>query len=171
MPAASTAAAATPANALPPAAPNAAITGERPVRISIGAAGHPRTKRARIEIIPLIDVIFFLLATFVLFTLALNRSGGLPVKLPVADTGVPRDDKGAVTLTVTENGAIAWDKTTITPDEFIKRLGAWKQATPDPRILINGHENASFQQVRYIVDEVRKAGISKVHIETKLRQK
>ena len=39
-------------------------------------------KRARIEIIPLIDVIFFLLATFVLFTLSENRSGGLHVELP-----------------------------------------------------------------------------------------
>ena len=41
---------------------------------------RPR-KKARIEIIPLIDVIFFLLATFVLFTLSLNKSAGLPVML------------------------------------------------------------------------------------------
>ena len=46
----------------------------------------PARRRARLEIIPLIDVIFFLLATFVLFTLSLNRSGGLPVTLPVAST-------------------------------------------------------------------------------------
>ena len=39
-------------------------------------------RRARIEIIPLIDVIFFLLATFVLFTLSLNKTGGLPVCCP-----------------------------------------------------------------------------------------
>ena len=41
-------------------------------------------KKARIEIIPLIDVIFFLLATFVLFTLSLSRIQSLPVTLPVA---------------------------------------------------------------------------------------
>lgn len=41
-------------------------------------------KKARIEIIPLIDVIFFLLATFVLFTLSLSRIQSLPVQLPVA---------------------------------------------------------------------------------------
>lgn len=125
-------------------------------------------KRARIEIIPLIDVIFFLLATFVLFTLALNRSGGLNVALPEADTGAPRDDKGAVTLTVTAQGALAWDKITVTPAEFITRLNAWRQAVPEPRILINGDANASFHQVRYIVDEVRKAGITRIHIETRL---
>jgi biopolymer transport protein ExbD len=128
-------------------------------------------KRARIEIIPLIDVIFFLLATFILFTLALNSSGGLNVKLPSADSGRPRDDKGAVTITVTEHGALAWDKTIITPEEFIAKLKAWKQVSPDPRILINGHKDATFQQVRYVVDEIRKAGITKIHIETLLTNK
>jgi biopolymer transport protein ExbD len=46
-----------------------------------GGTGPGGRKRARIEIIPLIDVIFFLLATFVLFTLSLNKSGGLSVLL------------------------------------------------------------------------------------------
>jgi biopolymer transport protein ExbD len=43
-------------------------------------------KKARIEIIPLIDVIFFLLATFVLFTLSLQKIADLPVQLPAAVT-------------------------------------------------------------------------------------
>jgi biopolymer transport protein ExbD len=129
------------------------------------------SKRARIEIIPLIDVIFFLLATFILITFAMNRSGGLgEVAPPEATSGVPREDKGAVTISITTQGVIGWDKITVTPEEFITRLKAWKQAVPDPRILINGDKDASFQQVRYIVDEVRKAGIAKIHIETKLTQ-
>jgi biopolymer transport protein ExbD len=128
-------------------------------------------KRARIEIIPLIDVIFFLLATFILITFAMNRSGGLSgVTPPEANSGVPREDKGAVTISVTTQGLIGWDKISVTPEEFIARLKAWKQITPDPRILINGDKDATFQQVRYIVDEVRKAGINKIHIETKLTQ-
>ncbi len=126
-------------------------------------------KRARIEIIPLIDVIFFLLATFVLFTLSLNQSGGLAVLMPAAETSRPRDADGAVTLTVTADGAIAWDKTLVSLDEFIPRLQAWRQAEPDPRVLINGDENALFSQVRYVVDEVRKAGITKINIETRIR--
>jgi biopolymer transport protein ExbD len=130
---------------------------------------EPARKRARIEIIPLIDVIFFLLATFVLFTLSLNQSGGLAVLLPAAETGRPRDADGAVTLTVTADGAIAWDKALISLDEFIPRLQAWKQVEPDPRVLINGDESALFSQVRYVVDEVRKAGITKINIETRIR--
>ena len=47
-------------------------------------------KKARIEIIPLIDVIFFLLATFVLFTLSLNRIQSVPITLPGVSTAKPR---------------------------------------------------------------------------------
>ncbi len=127
-------------------------------------------KRARIEIIPLIDVIFFLLATFVLFTISLDKSGGLAVTLPASDSSEARRlAADAVTLTITAEGTLAWDKQTVSLDEFLSRLEAYKLHTPDPRVLINGDENALFSQTRYVIDEVRKAGISKVLIETRIR--
>jgi biopolymer transport protein ExbD len=127
------------------------------------------TKKARIDIIPLIDVIFFLLATFVLFTLSLNKSGGLSVALPQTATSEAQPAEGAVTLSITAEGTIAWDKELVTLDEFIARLQAYKQVEPNPRVLINGDENAMFTQARYVIDEVRKAGISKILIETRIR--
>lgn len=126
-------------------------------------------KRARIEIIPLIDVIFFLLATFVLFTLSLNKSGGLPVALPETATSQARAAEGAVTITVTAQGTVAWDQEEVSLDDFIARLQAYKQLTPDPRVLINGDADAPFSQARYVIDEVRKAGISRILIETRIR--
>jgi biopolymer transport protein ExbD len=137
------------------------------------AGSSPRStsggaKRARIEIIPLIDVIFFLLATFVLFTLSLNKSQGLHVDLPSSETGVPRDPSGSATITVTQEGTMAWDKDPITLDEFLIRLKAFHAEHPDDaRILINGDTEASFSSVIYVFDEVRKAQIQKVLIETK----
>lgn len=129
-----------------------------------GSPGGP--KKARIEIIPLIDVVFFLLATFILFTLSLNTSGGLRVALPDAATGVARDRADAITITVTAEGQLAWDKDIITLDEFLVRLQAYKQVAINPRVLINGDETAFFSQARYVFDEVRKAGIQRVFIET-----
>src|SRR6185369_15274163 len=119
-------------------------------------------KKARIEIIPLIDVIFFLLATFVLFTLSLNKSGGIPVILPMTETSEPRDANGAVTISVTPEGTIAWDKQMVTLDEFILRLQAYKQVEPNPLVLVNGDEGALFSQMRYVIDEIRKSGIPKI---------
>jgi biopolymer transport protein ExbD len=128
-------------------------------------------KKARIEIIPLIDVIFFLLATFVLFTLSLNKSAGIPVDQPGAETGVPRDPNGTVTVSITAEGTVGWDKDQVTLDEFINRLRAYKTANPDGRVLINGDENATFNSVfGYVIDEIRKAGFQKVYIETRTKQ-
>jgi biopolymer transport protein ExbD len=129
-------------------------------------------KKARIEIIPLIDVIFFLLATFVLFTLSLNKSMGIKVTLPQMETGKPRDPNGTHTITVTETGTIGWDsEPAISLQEFINRLKAYKLAEPEGRILINGDENALFNSALYVFDEARKAGFQKIYIETKLRKK
>ena len=126
-------------------------------------------KKARIEIIPLIDVIFFLLATFVLFTLSLNKSNGLAVTLPASQSSEARDPNGTVTISFTAEGTIGWNKDLITLDEFVARLQAYKQVEPDPRVLINGDEMAFFAQARYVIDEVRKAGISKVLLETRTK--
>jgi biopolymer transport protein ExbD len=126
-------------------------------------------KKARIEIIPLIDVIFFLLATFVLFTLSLNKSGGVPgIVLPPAESGEVRV-ASEVTISVTEAGTIAWNKDFISLAEFIDRLKAFKIREPDGKILINGDENALFNAALYVFDEARKAGFQKIFIETKLR--
>lgn len=133
-----------------------------------GGTGPGGVKRARIEIIPLIDVIFFLLATFVLFTLSLNKSNGVKVNLPVSETGEARDPTG-VTISVTDEGTLAWNRDLITLDEFQVRLLQYHQQEPDGRILINGDERAFFAQAIYVFDESRKAGFTRVFIETRSR--
>jgi len=131
--------------------------------------GDGGKKRARIEVIPLIDVIFFLLATFILFTLSLNKSNGLKVDLPASQTAEVRDPAGAVTITVTAEGTLAWNQDPITLNEFLDRLRAYKSTSDNPKILINGDKNSYFSQAIYVFDEVRKIGINKVLIETRVR--
>jgi len=134
-----------------------------------GSSSGGPGKKARIEIIPLIDVIFFLLATFVLFTLSLNKSEGQPVPLPQTKTAQPRDPSRSHTVTVTAQGTLAWDKDDVTLQQFINNLQQYKQQDPDGRILINGDEEASFSQAVYVFDEVRKAGFETVWIETRVK--
>ena len=132
-----------------------------------GGTGPGGTKRARIEIIPLIDVIFFLLATFVLFTLSLNKSNGVAVHLPVSETAENRDPNGTVTVSVTDEGTLAWNRDLVTLDEFLIRLQQYHKEEPDGRILINGDEKAFFAQAVYVFDEARKAQFTKIFIETR----
>ncbi len=138
-----------------------------------GSSGGNRggKKTARIEIIPLIDVIFFLLATFVLFTLSLNKSNGISgITVPSSETGFTRDPTGTATISITPEGTIAWDKDPVTADVFLQRLKQFHVSNPEGRYLINGDENASFSVAfGYVIDEIRKSGASKVFIETHVK--
>jgi biopolymer transport protein ExbD len=127
-------------------------------------------KKARIEIIPLIDVVFFLLATFVLFTLSLNKIQSLPLNLPVAaPPGPTKPDDDSVTLQVSDQGTCYWNKELITVAEIRPRLVQYKTQVSNPRILIAGDDKARFGTAVLALDEVRKAGIAQVSVETVVR--
>src|SRR3954468_21092746 len=127
----------------------------------------PARKKARIEIIPLIDVIFFLLATFVLFTLSLNRIQSVPVDLPQAAPSNQQNNKDdSVTIQVSGEGAIFWNRELIDMSEVPSRISLYKTQTEDPRILVAGDERARFGTTVAVLDEIRKAGIQKFSVET-----
>jgi len=130
----------------------------------------PARKKARIEIIPLIDVIFFLLATFVLFTLSLNRIQSVPVDLPVANPNPsPPEKDESVTIQVSADDSLFWNREPMEMADLPSRITAYKTQVQDPRILIAGDEKARFGATVQVLDEVRKAGILKFSVETRTR--
>lgn len=129
----------------------------------------PATRRkARIEIIPLIDVIFFLLATFVMVSLSMVKNQGIRVNLPSAATGTPQERETAVTITVTKSGDVYLNQEKLDPGLLPHRLKQLKTENPDTRVFINGDKEAYFGNAIQILDEVRSSGITKVAIQTKL---
>src|SRR3954470_2026957 len=102
-------------------------------------------KKARIEIIPLIDVIFFLLATFVLFTLSLDKLRSLEVVLPVTPPpGIAAPPDDTVLLQASEHGTYYWKvgqnsvPEAITLPELGPRLEDYKRTVANPRVFIRG---------------------------------
>lgn len=135
-----------------------------------GGGGSGSKKKARIEIIPLIDVIMFLLATFVLFTLSMNKSAGAKVNLEEADTGIDIERVGTATVSLNTDGEIFWDKEKETWDGFIIRLVQHAEVD-DPRIIINFDSSANYGQAMSVLNEIRKAPKPvKVYISTKPKQ-
>jgi len=132
-------------------------------------------KKARIEIIPLIDVIFFLLATFVLFILSLEKIQSLPVDLPVStdQPSQPNEEDDTVTLQVSDQGTCYWTYRKVTElidvSEVKPRLDNYITQVPEPRVLLTTDEKAKFGVAVRVLDEVRKANITKVSIETRVR--
>jgi biopolymer transport protein ExbD len=127
----------------------------------------PRSKKkARIEIIPLIDIIFFLLATFVMVSLSMVKSRAISVNLPAAATGGPQSREDFSAITITESGDLFFNKRLVNTaqlDESLKQLLA---ANPDPKIFIAGDGKVEFGKAVAVLDQVRKLGITKVAIET-----
>lgn len=143
-------------------------------------AGAPKVveegkKKARIEIIPLIDVIFFLLATFVLFTLSLDKIRAIPVQLPVSTPSTSsKPDEELVTLQVSDTGTYYWkvgssQAELIGVNEITPRLQNLRSQNANARVLIAGDSLARFGPTVLALDEVRKAGITQVSVETRVR--
>jgi len=126
-------------------------------------------KKPRIEIVPLIDIMFFLLATFVMVSASMIKNKGIPVNLPQARSGATQERKDFVSLTVTERGEFFLAKNQVTKEQLPFALQSLKQSSPDPKVFINGDEKASVKDFVAALDEVRKAGITKVAIETEAK--
>jgi biopolymer transport protein ExbD len=130
-------------------------------------------KRARIEIIPLIDIIFFLLATFVMVSLSMTRNQGVQVALPAAASaaslGDPSQMDRAVTLSVTEKGEVFFNKEKIALAQLPYRLQTLKATVKDPKVIVNGDAGANFQVIVAVLDETRRIGITRVGISTEKR--
>lgn len=130
-------------------------------------------RKARIEIIPLIDVIFFLLATFVLFTLSLDKIRGIEVPLPKVPPCLDCiSEDTTVYLQASDSGTFYWKQGArgaaelLALEEIRPRLEHYRNTDPNPRVLVRGDGRAKFGTTVMLLDEVRLAKIKQVSVET-----
>ncbi len=124
------------------------------------------TKKARIEIIPMIDTMFFLLVFFMIATLSMTIQHGMPVNLPEAKSTTDNISE-PISLTITENGDLFYNKEMIILSELKTRLLAIQQSHTDPSIVINADEQVEHGVVVKVMDMVRMSGIHNMAIATK----
>lgn len=127
-------------------------------------------RKARIEIIPLIDIIFFLLATFVMVSLSMVKHKGIAVNLPAAATGSLQNETDYAVITVEKEGGLFFNKEPLKLHELPVRLRSLLEQQVEPKVFINGDEKAYLGQAIMVLDEVRRAGITRVAIETKAKE-
>lgn len=123
-------------------------------------------KRARIEIIPLIDVIFFLLATFMMVSLSMVKNQGVNVRLPVAASAASQDREDYISVTVSQSGEFFFNRELVDLNGLRSHLQQLKSASPDPKVFLNADKDARFQGIVTVLDEARKLGITRIAIET-----
>lgn len=138
-----------------------------------GSSSRGGRKRARIEIIPLIDIIFFLLATFIMVSLSMTKNQGIKVALPTAGASTSLGDRQemekAVTLSVNEKGEVFYNKEKVTAAQLPMKLQIYKTGAKDPKVIVNSDAGADFKHVAALLDAAKMAGIDKVGINTDKR--
>ena len=121
---------------------------------------------ARIEIIPLIYIMFFLLAAFMLVSLSMTQLHRVPINLPEASTGIADTKTPPFQIAIDASGVTTWDGKIVTLTEITARLKAG--AKPDEtRVLIAADAEARHKQVLGVLNAVRDAGVEKVSFESK----
>ncbi len=120
---------------------------------------------ARIEIVPLIDIMFFLLASFMLVSLSMVNAKSVKVNLPTATTASPETRKDFLNISVDKAGAMFLDRQPVGANELVTRLRAVQQTNAAARVFISGDQDARHGDVIRALDLVRSAGIDKVAFE------
>ena len=124
-------------------------------------------KRARIEIIPLIDIMFFLLAAFMLVSLTMINMKGIDVNLPTATSAQANNLPDFTIVSIDALMDIYFEKEKVAKEDVLPRLQKLYDANHNIRIFVRADKDATYENVVFVLDKARTAGIQKVGLEIK----
>ena len=124
-------------------------------------------KKARIEIIPLIDIMFFLLASFMMVSLSQVHMKGIKVNLPVGSSGETQSKRDYISVSVDTNGNFFFDKEEVNREEMQSRLQKVHQSSPEAKVFVRGDRDTVHGNIIQLLDMLRAAGFYKISFEIK----
>jgi biopolymer transport protein ExbD len=124
-------------------------------------------EKARIELIPMIDTMAFLLVFFMIASLAMTQQLGVPVKLPRAASATeqPSSDRTLV-VSVDRHGRLSLNKQTVRWGELEPAVHARLQARPGLIVVLNADEGLRHGFVMRVMDALKRAGAEQLSIAT-----
>ena len=121
---------------------------------------------AQINIVPMIDVIFAILTFFIMSTLFLTRSEGLPVNLPKAASAQQQQSSEPINVTVDANGKISVNRKSVNLDVLAAQVRTLMGGNPEALVIINADERVNHGQVVAVMDKLRQVEGAKLAIAT-----
>ncbi len=122
-------------------------------------------RRGRIEMIPLIDVVFLLLIFFIYAMLSMTIHKGIPVLLPEAKTSLI-DREAYLSISIARDHRIFLDEREVPVEGLLQRLRERRRGNPQLKVFISGDRMVPYEWVVRVLDTVRTSGLSKVSLET-----
>ena len=124
-------------------------------------------KKSRLEIIPLIDIMFFLLASFMMITLQMQIVRTVKANLPTATLVTASTKPDIMNLMVNRDGQVSLEDKPIAFSELFNQLTNRYSLNTNLPVFITGAKDATHGSVVYVLDLVRRAGIQRVAIAVK----
>jgi biopolymer transport protein ExbD len=124
-------------------------------------------KKARIEIIPLIDIMFFLLASFMMVSLSQVHMKGIKVNLPTGASGETQSKRDYISVSVDSQGVPYFDKQPVTYEALTATLGKVHQENPDAKVFVRGDRDTVHGNIIRVLDILRSQGFYKIAFEIK----
>ena len=123
-----------------------------------------------VMIIPMIDIMLFLLVFFMLGTIYMSQTNTLPVNLPQASTAAKETRPHVVPITVLENGEVLFDKENAPSQKLGEKIHAALSADAETVFVLRGDKETRYENVVAVLDLLKKSGARKVSIATEIKQ-
>ncbi|MEG4631202.1 biopolymer transporter ExbD [Microcoleus sp. AR_TQ3_B6] len=121
---------------------------------------------AQINIVPLIDVTFAILTFFIVSSLSLSKSEGLPVNLPKASTSQVQDSPAKITVTLDAQGKFMVDKKLVNLDQIESTVRQVMGSSQSALIVLNADKSVNHGNVVEVMDRLRRIKGAKLGIAT-----
>jgi biopolymer transport protein ExbD len=125
----------------------------------------PQSEDVRIELVPLIDVIFCILTFFILGAVGLSRQQAIGLDLPKASTGVPQMREMLV-VTLDDLSQLYVEKQPVTRNQLLDSVKNYHQYNPNGLMVLNASRNVSYNDVVQVLDLLRQVGGDRVALAT-----
>lgn len=126
-------------------------------------------KKVRIEMLPLIDIVFLLLVFFIYAMLSMAVHRGLPVELPLS-SAAEIDKKLTLSISVEADQTIYLDKERVDLQQLTEVLRARAARIRQPGVLIFADRHLPYQAIYNILDKIRQAGLSRISLQADFEQ-
>ena len=121
-----------------------------------------RQRQTRLEIIPLIDIMFFLLASFMMISLQMSRTGNIEVNLPSSTEARPDFKPDMVNIAVDKSGGVWLERKPVSLPELSLVLSNRFRGNTNLPVYISGDRDTLEGAMVNVFDVVRRAGVQKV---------
>ena len=123
-----------------------------------------------VMIIPMIDIMLFLLVFFMMSTIYMVKTNTLPVSLPQSVSAKQETRPNVVPITVLESGEVLFDKDTVSSQKLGEKVHAAISADKDVIFVLRGDKFARYESVVAVLDLLKKSGASRVSIATEIKK-